>query len=152
VKIVQQISYPKEIKDLKKQPRTAATSSLKTLHPFIDQEGLLRVGGRLQQSVLPYEAIHQLILPVNHHFTKLVVSAEQIRLHHAGPQLLIASLLEKFWMPRIRNVVNTIMHQCLTCYRFKAQATHQLMGELPSAQVQPSRPFLTTGVDYAGPI
>jgi len=26
------------------------------------------------------------------------------------------------------------------------------MGELPSARVQPSRPFLNTGVDYAGPI
>jgi hypothetical protein len=26
------------------------------------------------------------------------------------------------------------------------------MGELPAARVQPSRPFLTTGVDYAGPI
>jgi len=44
------------------------------------------------------------------------------------------------------------MHQCLTCYRFKVQATHQLMGELPSVRVQLSRPFLTTGVDYAGPI
>jgi hypothetical protein len=43
-------------------------------------------------------------------------------------------------------------HQCLTCYRFKAQANQQLMGELPSPRVQPSRPFLTTGVDYAGPI
>ena len=26
------------------------------------------------------------------------------------------------------------------------------MGELPSTRIQPSRPFLTTGVDYAGPI
>jgi hypothetical protein len=26
------------------------------------------------------------------------------------------------------------------------------MGDLPSARVQPYRPFLTTGVDYAGPI
>ena len=26
------------------------------------------------------------------------------------------------------------------------------MGELPPPQVQPSRPFLTTDVDYAGPI
>jgi hypothetical protein len=26
------------------------------------------------------------------------------------------------------------------------------MGELPSQRVQPSRPFLTNGVDYAGPI
>jgi hypothetical protein len=46
--MVQQILYPQEIKDLKKQQTVAATSFLKTLHPFIDQEGLLKVGGRLQ--------------------------------------------------------------------------------------------------------
>ena len=75
-----------------------------------------------------------------------------IRLHHAGPQLLIASLRERYWIPRMRNLVRTVIHQCLTCYRFKAQATQQLMGELPSTRIQPMRPFLTTGVDYAGPI
>jgi len=48
--------------------------------------------------------------------------------------------------------VKTVIHQCLTCYRFKAQATQHLMGELPSTRVQSSRPFLTTGVDYARPI
>jgi hypothetical protein len=52
----------------------------------------------------------------------------------------------------MKNVVKTVIHQCLTCYKFNAQATKQLMGELPSARVQPSRPFLTTGVDYAGPV
>jgi len=150
--MVQQISYAQEIRNLMEQQEVAASSSLKTLHSFIDKEGLFRVGGRLQQSTLPYQTMHQMILPSNHHFTKLVVSAEHIRLHHAVPQLLIASLREKYWIPRIRNLVKTVIHQCLTCYRFKAQATQQLMGELPSTRVQPSRPFLTTGVDYAGPI
>jgi hypothetical protein len=42
------------MKDLMEQQEVAASSSLKTLHPFTDKEGLLRVGGRLQQSVLPY--------------------------------------------------------------------------------------------------
>ena len=37
------------------QQEVAASISLKTLHPFIDKEGLLRVGGRLQQSTLPYQ-------------------------------------------------------------------------------------------------
>jgi len=152
VKMVQQISYAQEIRNLMEQQEVAASSSLKTLHPLIDKEGLLRVGGRLQQSTLPYQTMHQTILPSNHHFTQLVVSAEHIRLLHAGPQLLIASLQEKYWIPRMRNLVRTVINQCLTCYRFKAQATQQLMGELPSTRVQSSRPFLTTGVDYAGQI
>jgi len=137
---------------LMEQQEVASTSSLKTIHPFIDQEGLLSVRGRLQQSTLPYQTMHQMILPSNRHFTKLVVSAEHIRLHHAGPQLLTASLREKYWIPRIRNLVKSVINQCLTCYKLKAQATQQLMGELPPPRVQPSRPFLTTGVDCAGPI
>jgi hypothetical protein len=152
VKAVQQISYAQELKELTETQEVAGNSCLKTLHPFIDKEGLLRVGGRLRHSALPYQTIHQMILPANHHFSKLVVSAEHIRLLHAGPQLLIASLREKYWIPRIRNAVKTVIHQCLTCYKLKAQATQQLMGELPAARVQPSRPFLTTGVDYAGPV
>jgi hypothetical protein len=152
VKMVQRIYYAQEMKDLMEHQEVAATSSLKTLHPFIDQEGLLRVGGRLQQFTLPYQAIHQMILPPDHHFTRLVVSAEHTKLLHAGPQLLIASLREKYWIPRIRNVAKTNIHHCLTCYKFKAKATQQLMGELPPSRVQPSRPFHTTGVDYAGPI
>jgi len=96
--------------------------------------------------------MHQMILYPDHHFTKLVFSAEHIWLHHAEPQLLTASLREKFWIPRIRNLVRSVIHQCLPYYKFKAQATQQLIGELPPSRVRPSRPFLTTGVDYAGPI
>ena len=117
------------------QQEVAASSSLNTLGPVIDMDGHLRVGGRLQQSTLPYQTMHQMILPSHNLFIKLVVSAEHIRLHHAGPQLLIATLRERYWIPRIRNLVKTVIHQCLTCYRFKAQATQQLMGELPSTRV-----------------
>jgi len=72
VKMVQQISYAQEMKNLMENQEVAATSSLKILHPFIDKEGLLRVGGQLQQSMLPYQARHQMILPPNHHFIMLV--------------------------------------------------------------------------------
>jgi hypothetical protein len=108
--MVQQTSYAQEVKDLNGQGEVATTSSLKTLCPFIDQEGILRVGGRLQQSTLPYQAMHQMILPASHHFTKLLVSAEHIRLLHAGPQLLTASLREKYWVPRLRNLMRTVTH------------------------------------------
>ena len=152
IKLVQQIAYAQEIEDLSTLQEVSRKSSLKSLHPFLDQQGVIRVGGRLQQSTLPYHAIHQVILPSNNHLTKLIVASEHIRLHHAGPQLLIASLRERYWIIKIRNVVKTIIHQCLICYRHKAQASQQLMSELPATRVRPARPFLTTGIDYAGPV
>ena len=152
VKMVQQISHAHEMRNLMEQQEVEASSFLKTLHLFIDKEVLLRVGGRLQQSTLPYQTMHQMILPSTHNFTKLDVSAEHIRLHHDGPQNLIAFLRQRYWIPRMRTLVRTVIQQCLTCYRIKAHATQQLMGELPSTRIQTSRPFLATGVDYAGPI
>jgi len=92
--MVQQISYAQEIRNLMEEQDVVANSSLKIVHPFIGKEDLLRLGGRSQQSMLPYQTMHHMILPSNHDFTQMFVSAEHVRLHHAGPQLLIASLRE----------------------------------------------------------
>jgi hypothetical protein len=56
VKMVQQTSYAQEVEELLKHQEISSNSSLKTLHPFIDQEVLLRVGGR-------YNNLHFLIKP-----------------------------------------------------------------------------------------
>jgi len=148
VRMVQQISYAQEIRNLMLQQEVASSSSLKTLHRFIDKEGLLREGVVYSNPRFFIKTMK----PSNHHFTKMFVTAEHTRLQHTGPQLLIAYQRQRFWIPRIRNLVKTVTHLCLTCYRFMAQTTQQVMGELPSTRVQSSRPFLTTGVDYAGPI
>jgi hypothetical protein len=64
-------------------------------------------------------------LPPNHHITRLVVSAENTRFHHAGPQLT-TSLHEKNLDPKDKKLDESNHHQCLTCHRFKAQATQRL--------------------------
>jgi hypothetical protein len=88
--------------------------------------------GRLQNSALPYQTKHQLILPTCNHVTRLNVSAEHIRLKNAGSQLLIASLREQYWIPSLKIIVKSIIHQCLRSLRYKVKATEQLMGQIPS--------------------
>jgi len=63
--MVKQIFYAHEMNNLMYQQDVNSSRSLKSLHPFIDKEGLLRVGGRLQQIMLPYQIMHQMILPLN---------------------------------------------------------------------------------------
>ncbi|XP_046408785.1 uncharacterized protein LOC124173310 [Ischnura elegans] len=127
-------------------------SKLKQLHPFLDGEDILRVGGRLHAAALPYNSKHPMILPPKHHITKLLIEYEHQRLQHARPQLMIASLRETFWIQRIRPAVKAVIHSCIKCFKLKSSTAHQLMDSLPTSRIQPSRPFSSSGVDYAGPI
>ena len=57
------------VTDKKLQRRTR----LYHLDPFIDSDGIFRVGGRLQQAELEFGEKHPIILPRNDHVSKLVV-------------------------------------------------------------------------------
>ena len=46
-----------------KDIRVAKSSSLYQLDPFIDDNGLLRVGGRLEKSKLNRDTVHPVLLP-----------------------------------------------------------------------------------------
>ncbi|GFX99632.1 retrovirus-related Pol polyprotein from transposon TNT 1-94 [Trichonephila clavipes] len=62
-KIAQLSEFKAEIYALKKGKGVSKTSKLKALDPFLDENSLLRVGGRLSNADLPFEAKHQIIIP-----------------------------------------------------------------------------------------
>jgi hypothetical protein len=123
IKIAQQKIYAQEICDLSKKGQVSSKSQLQPLHPFLDKEGYIRVGGRLQHSHLPYDCEHQLILPPAHHITELIIMNEHLRLLHAGPQLLSASLRQQYWILRIKQVICPVLHFCLPCFKLKADGS-----------------------------
>ncbi|XP_011707941.1 PREDICTED: uncharacterized protein LOC105462788 [Wasmannia auropunctata] len=152
LKIAQRESYPKEIKDIVANKRSSAQiKKLNPLNPFIDSEGILRVGGRLGNSNFDNDKKHPIIVSAKHPFTKLLFKDEHLRLLHAGPQLLLSSIREKLWVVGGRNLAKRIVHDCIRCFRNKPRQAQALMGELPKARVSISMPFHVTGVDYAGP-
>ncbi|GFW98765.1 integrase catalytic domain-containing protein [Trichonephila clavipes] len=62
-KIAQLSEFKAEIDALKKGKGVSKTSKLKALDPFLDENSLLGVGGRLCNADLPFEAKHQIIIP-----------------------------------------------------------------------------------------
>ena len=152
IRIAQLASYHHEITTLCQHKVLSKKSTIFKLNPFVDEKGILIVGGRLDNSELNFETKHQIILSPHHHFTKLLILYEHNRPLHAGIQLVLASLRAKYWIPRARQTIRSILYKCLPCFRLTANSTHQLMGQLPRNRVTATRPFLTTGVDFAGPI
>ena len=123
------------------------------LSPFLDEHSkVIRVGGRLQNSHLPYDKKHPLLLPKACPLTSLLFQYEHKKNLHAGPQLMLAVLQQRFWIVGARSVARKISRQCVTCHRYKAESAEQLMAPLPLVRATPANPFLRVGIDFAGPI
>ncbi|XP_023247873.1 uncharacterized protein LOC111643847 [Copidosoma floridanum] len=127
-----------------------SNSSLIPLKPLVKNQ-LIRVGGRLSNSLLPFETKHPLVLVARDHFTELVINyAHKITLH-GGPKLTFSTIHREFWIIRGRQRIRSALVNCITCRRYSGPTLTQQMTDLPSARVQPVPAFLKTGVDYAGP-
>ncbi|XP_054260028.1 uncharacterized protein LOC128984712 [Macrosteles quadrilineatus] len=129
----------------------SALPKLQRLTPFVDANGLIRVGGRLRYSELAEEVRHPLVLPKNHHVVNLFVDYTHLRHMHSGVQFTLSLLAQSVWILSARSVVRSRIFQCMTCFKQRPKPLFPLMGDLPKARVTPTRPFLSTGVDYGGP-
>lgn len=127
-------------------------SKLRSLNPFLDEMAVLRVGGRLRHANIPEDAKHQIILPQNHIFSKLIIAQAHMKTLHGGPTLMLNYIRQKFWILGCKNMINKEVHRCVVCVRYRAATRTQLMADLPQQRVTPTRPFLHAGVDFAGPI
>ncbi|XP_069363471.1 uncharacterized protein [Maniola hyperantus] len=66
--------------------------NLSKLNLFIDEDKLLRVGGRLDYSEFDYNKKHPILLSSKHHYTLLLFRHEHKSLLHAAPQALLFHL------------------------------------------------------------
>ncbi|XP_011688629.1 PREDICTED: uncharacterized protein LOC105450474 [Wasmannia auropunctata] len=149
IKQAQQKVFPDELMALRTGRSISVRSPLRGLYPMLDEEDLLRVGGRLQAALLPFGERHPLLLPKDGHLTLLVIRQAHHATLHGGPQLMRGYLLRHFWIPGGASRIRQVAHQCVRCARFKADLGQQRIGRLLAERVQPARPFLFSGVDYA---
>ncbi|XP_046395808.1 uncharacterized protein LOC124163066 [Ischnura elegans] len=151
IRSMQSTAFRDELAALSSGKSLKRSSPLLPLRPFCDADGLLRVGGRLRNAVLDYDEKHPIIIPKDHHFTVLLVRHAHAVTLHGGLQATAAYLSQRYWIIRSRVVVKREIRTCVTCARFRGATLVQRMGDLPEERVKPQRPFLSTGLDYAGP-
>ena len=126
-------------------------SNILPLHPFLGQDGLLRVGGRLSKAPISFFKRHPIILSPKDPLTILILSSKHITLCHCGPTMLCSNAGAEFYITGVKRLARTICRDCVVCKKIAAKAHQQLMGQLPEARVTEAPAFTTCGVDYAGP-
>ncbi|XP_049886542.1 uncharacterized protein LOC126381028 isoform X1 [Pectinophora gossypiella] len=151
LRIAQQESFSMEYELLKLGKNLPKKNRLISLSTFIEN-GIIRVGGRLENSFYDYNVKHPILICSKHHLAELIFTMFHLRLYHGGPQLLLATVRHTYWALGGRNLAKKTVRTCVKCIRFKAQTVQPIMGNLPKQRVQLEFPFIDTGTDYAGPI
>lgn len=138
-------------KESKGKGKIKKDSKIFNLDPVMNQ-GLLRVGGRLENALISQDAKHPVILPKNHHVVTLIVNHYRHLSGHSGVEYTLSLIRQTYWIIKGRQTVQTILNQCVSCKKRQAPMAKQKMANLPQDRTTPSKsPFTYTGVDCFGP-
>ncbi|CAI6349887.1 unnamed protein product [Macrosiphum euphorbiae] len=147
----QRVTFPTLVSDLQNLHRLAS-KPLARLCPFVDSEGIIRVGGRLRHSELPYDCRHPILLAKGSYLALLVCRHWHKITGHSGPRVMTSLIHRQYWIVSLRSVIHNVISQCTRCVRLRASVPTPVMADLPESRVLQCRPFSCVGVDYAGPI
>ena len=148
----QQRHFGTEIKAVNKQNEVHCNSLIAALRPYVDELGLLRVGGRLERADLQFSTRHPLILHRKDRLSWLLVRHLHWSNQHAGPTTLMGILLNTYYIVGAKRLAKDVSKSCVVCRKASGRTMTQVMGQLPPARITPSLPFSTVGIDFAGPL
>ncbi|XP_022523726.2 uncharacterized protein LOC111191896 [Astyanax mexicanus] len=155
IKLVQKEAFSSEIYSIQQckevKPKDKA-NKLYTLSPFLDENGVLRVGGRLTRSSLHPHVKHPAILPKTSHVSSLLIKHYHEKVHHQGRGITINELRSNgIWVIGCSNAVASHIYKCVSCRRYRRSTQDPKMADLPEERMEMTPPFTYCGIDCFGP-
>ena len=152
VRVVQDESFRNEIDALQTGKLVPRSSSIYDLDPFLDDDGLLRVGGRLRRSQLSDLEANPLIIPKRCHIAELLVAHFHREVKHQGRLLTEGAIRTAgYWIVGCRRRIISHIRYCVRCRKLCGRQQQPQMADLAEARLQPAPPFSFIGVDVFGP-
>ena len=155
LKNAQKEAYGDQIRTLQKGRQVQGQkggNGLMQLSPFLDDRGIMRVGGRLSNAPLKVSARHPILLPTTSDVTRLIIEDEHRRQLHAGVEHTLNEVRQNFWIPKGRAQVKKVLHRCAFCRNRSARPQQPQMADLPADRFDTSHAFSTVGLDFFGPL
>ncbi|XP_075150403.1 uncharacterized protein LOC142224509 [Haematobia irritans] len=145
--------FMEEIAALKCDGKVSKHSSIYKLTPYLDDNSILRVDGRIDNASVPAEFKHPSIMPRESYITRLMILHFHSQYHHGNHETVINEIRQKYHVPRLRTVYKKITRECQMCKIKNCLPINPQMAKLPRARLSSfTAPFTFTGLDFFGPI
>jgi len=144
----QRQTFPDKFKSLQSSNHLKRSGPLYKLDPLV-QDGIIRVGGHLNQSAMPDSEKQPVLIDKKQHVTSFIDNTQAIVAEIKCLQTCETNLGLLLQVTVIRKLIS----KCTVCRRLNAKVNEQKMADLPRERVLPDNPpFTHTGVDYFGPV
>ena len=125
---------------------------MKGVSPFTDDEGIIRVGGRIRKAKISFENKHPIILSRESPLSRLIVSYHHDVVKHQGRTITLGAIrLAGYFICGGRKLVDIFLKQCTICQRLRGKPFQPIMSDLPEDRLECSPVFTYTGMDLFGP-
>ena len=153
IKTIQSSSFEDEIKFPTKKCQLLPPPRVKQFGLYLDDVGILRFKGRLNNADLPITSKNPVLLPSKNDFVNLMIKDVHHKIKHSGERHTLTTFRERYWILWVREATKRIIKHCIICRKldgvpFKPQPTP----DLPDMRVADAPPFTFTGLDFAGPL
>ena len=121
------------------------------LSPFLDDKGVTRVGGTVDNAVVTYESRHPALLPYEHRIS-LLITRHMHQCGHSGVASTTAKIRARYWILKASKLTKSVKFKCSLRREMARRAETQQMADLPSLRLAPfTPPFHYTACDHFGP-
>ena len=123
IKLVQTKQFKGELDNLKQKERSLSkASALRSLDPFIDEKGIIRVVGSINRSGLNEEYMNPVILPKKSKVTELIVKWCHLKAAHCGRGITLNEIRGRgFWIINASSIAKLIVFNCVTCRKLRGK-------------------------------
>ncbi|XP_061908363.1 uncharacterized protein LOC133653277 isoform X1 [Entelurus aequoreus] len=152
ISCVQKETYRTELDCLAAGKNIPKDSPLRKLDPYMDEKGLLRIGGRLKHATLDIGEQFPIIIPAHNQIGKLLVRHYHQKVKHQGRVFTEGSIRTAgYWIVGAKRCINSILRKCVVCNKLRGRTAEQKMADLPPDRLCTEPPFTYVGLDVFGP-
>ena len=130
----------------------ANDARIKNLQPTTDEDNLIRLNTKIVFRDDMYNFRYPIILPERHEIVDLIINEKHAELNHAGVEITMSALREKFWILGGRKTIRSIISRCASCRRHDAKPLDSPPAPLPLNRIKDAAVFEIVGIDFTGPL
>ena len=113
----------------------AASDHLNKLSPFMGDQNLMRLKGRLRHADAGYGMKHPILLSAKHPIVRKLIEDAHESTYHEGTEYVRSLLQQKYWIIGLRNALRNVKMKCVKCRKQQVGGAQPFMADLPKERV-----------------